>query len=129
MTPEQRAQFKQAVFRFAPLPAGWPADFAIITAYDPDGLSTTAEQNLAADAALEAELRAAGYRLHRVTGGSADEVHLEPGWGVPIGLPGAVEFGRRYRQLAVFAVRAGRLALVDCADGSTEDLGRDFRAV
>jgi hypothetical protein len=129
MTPEQRAQFKQAVFRFAPLPADWLADFAIITAYDPDGLSTTAEQNLAADAALEADLRAAGYRLHRIIGGSADGVHLEPGWGVPIGLPGAVEFGRRYRQLAVFAVRAGRLALVDCADGSTEDLGRDFRAV
>jgi hypothetical protein len=129
MTPEQRAQFSQAVFRFAPLPADWSADFAIITAYDPDGLPTTAEQNLAADAALEVELRAAGYRLHRITGGSADGIHLEPGWGVPIGLPGAVEFGRRYRQLAVFAVRAGRLALVDCEDGSAEDLGRDFRAV
>jgi hypothetical protein len=129
MTPEQRAQFSQAVFRLTPLPADWPEDFAIITAYDPDGLPTTAEQNLAADAALEADLWAAGYRLHRITGGSADGVHLEPGWGVPIGLPGAVEFGRRYRQLAVFAVRAGRLALVDCEDGSAEDLGRDFRAV
>ena len=129
MTPEQRAQFKQAVFRFAPLPADWPADFAIITAYDPDGLATATEQNLAADAALGADLRAAGYRLHRITGGSADGVHLEPGWGVPIGLPGAVEFGRRYGQVAVFAVRAGRLALVDCEDGSAEDLGRDFRAV
>ena len=129
MTPEQRAQFKQAVFRCEPLPADWPADFAIITAYDPDGLPTTAEQNHAVDAALESDLRAAGYRLHRITGGSADGVHLEPGWGVPIGLPGAVEFGRRYRQVAVFAVRAGRLALVDCEDGSAEDLGRDFRAV
>jgi len=128
MTPEQRAQFSQAVFRFTPLPADWPADFAIITAYDPDGLSTTAERNLAADVALEAELRAAGYRLHRITGGSADGVHLEPGWGVPIGLPGAVEFGRRYRQVAIFAVREGRLALVDCEDGSAVDLGRDFRA-
>jgi hypothetical protein len=129
MTPEQREQFKQAVFQFSPLPGDWPADFAIITAYDSAGLPTTAEQNLAADAALEADLRAAGYRLHRITGGSADGVHLEPGWGVPIGLPGALEFGRRYRQVAVFAVRAGRLALVDCADGSAEDLGRDFRAV
>jgi hypothetical protein len=129
MTPEQRAQFSQAVFRFTPLPADWPADFAIITGYDPDGLPTTAEKNLAADATLEAELRSAGYRLHRITGGSAEGVHLEPGWGVPIGLPGAVEFGRRYRQVAVFAVRAGRLALVDCEDGSAEDLGRDFRAV
>jgi Protein of unknown function (DUF3293) len=129
MTPAQREQFKQAVFRCDPLPADWPADFAIITAYDPDGLPATPEANLAADAALESDLRAAGYRLHRIAGGSADGVHLEPGWGVPIGLPGAVEFGRRYCQLAVFAVRAGRMALVDCEDGSAEDLGRDFRAV
>jgi hypothetical protein len=127
MTPEQREQFKQAVFRSAPLPADWPADFAVITAHDPDGMPTTPERNLAADAALEAELRGAGYRLHRITGGSADGAHLEPGWGAPIGLPGAVEFGRRYRQVAIFVVRAGRLALVDCASGSPEDLGRDFR--
>lgn len=129
MTPEQRAQFKQAVFRFAPLPADWPADFAIITAYEPDGLATTTEQNLAADQALATELRSAGYRLHRIIGGSADGAHLEPGWGVPIGLPRAVEFGRRYRQVAVFTVKGGVVSLVDCADGSTEDLGRDFRAV
>jgi len=129
MTPEQRDQFKQAVFRFEPLPADWPTDFAVITAYDPDGLPATPEANLAGDAALEADLRAAGYRLLRVTGGSADGLHQEPGWAVPIGLPGAVEFGRRYRQVAVFAVRAGRLALVDCADGSIEDLGRDFGTV
>jgi len=129
MTLEQRAQFKLAVFRFVPLPSDWPTDFAIITAYDPDGLPTTAELNHAADAYLEAELRAAGYRLHRITGGSADGVHLEPGWGVPIGLPGAVELGRRYRQVAVFYVRAGALTLVDCADGSSEGLGRPFRTV
>lgn len=129
MTPEQRARFKQAVFRCAPLPADWPADFAIITAYDPDGLPTTAELNRAADEALEAELRAAGYRLHRITGGSADGAHLEPGWGVPIGLPGAVEYGRRYRQLAVFYIQDGGLGLVDCAEGASEDLGRPFRVV
>ena len=129
MTSEQRALFHQAVFRSAPLPADWPADFAIITAYDPDGLPTTPELNRAADKALESELRAAGYRLHRITGGSADGVHLEPGWGVPIGLPGAVEYGRRYRQLAVFHIQGGGLKLVDCADGASEDLGRPFRAL
>jgi hypothetical protein len=125
----QRDLFAQAVFRGAPLPADWPADFAIITACDPDGVPTTAEHNRAADEAFEAELRAAGYRLHRITGGSADGVHLEPGWGVPIGLPGAVEYGRRYRQLAVFYVQGGAVSLVDCADGSVEGLGRLFRAV
>ena len=129
MTPVQRDHFKQAVFRFEPLPADWPADFAIITAYDPDGQATTAEQNLAADQALADELRAAGYRLHRITGGSADGAHLEPGWGVPLGLPGAVEFGRRYRQLAIFVVRAGVVSLVDCEDGSAEVLEQPFRAV
>jgi hypothetical protein len=129
MTPEQREQFKQAVFQFSPLPADWPTDFAIITAYDPDGLPASPKANLAADAALESELRSVGYRLHRITGGSVDGIHLEPGWGVPIGLPGAVEFGRRYRQLAVFCVRGGVVSLVDCADGSAEDLGLPFRAV
>jgi hypothetical protein len=129
MTPGQRALFKQAVFRCAPLPADWPADFAIITAHDPDGLPASAELNRAADEALEAELRAAGHRLHRITGGSADGAHLEPGWGVPIGLPGAVEYGRRYRQLAVFCIQGGGLKLVDCADGASEDLGRPFRAL
>lgn len=127
MDPTQRDLFKQAVFRGEPLPSDWPADFAIITACDPDGVEASPARNRAADATLEAELRAAGLRLHRITGGSADGSHLEPGWGVPIGLPGAVEFGRRHRQVAVFVVRAGRLALVDCADGAAEDLGRDFR--
>jgi hypothetical protein len=129
MTPEQRALFKQAVFRFEPLPADWPAEFAIITAYDPDGRSAPPEVNRAADESLEAELRAAGHRLHRITGGSADGVHLEPGWGVTVGLPGAVEFGRRYRQVAVFYVRAGALTLVDCEDGASEDFGRLFGLV
>ena len=129
MTPAQRAQFKQAVFRGAPPPPDWPADFAIITAHDPAGVVTSPGRNIAADVALEAELRASGCRLHRITGGSADGVHQEPGWGVPIGLPGAVEVGRRHGQLAIFVVRAGRLALVDCADGSVEDLGRDFGLV
>jgi len=108
------------------LPSDWPADFAILTAYDPEGRAASRADNVAADAMLKAELLAAGFRLHRLTGGSADGVHLEPGWGVNVGLPGAVEFGRRYRQVAVFYVRAGALTLVDCEDGSSADLGRTF---
>ena len=129
MDPSLRDLFKQAVFRGKPLPADWPADFAIITAYDPEGRTASPADNVEADAMLKAELQAAGFRLHRLAGGSADGVHLEPGWGVPIGLHGAVEFGRRYRQVAVFYVRAGALTLVDCEDGSSEDLGRPFGLV
>ena len=129
MNPSLRRLFAQAVFRGEPLPADWPADFAIITAYDPEGRAASPADNIAADAMLRAELQAAGFRLHRLTGGSADGVHLEPGWGVAVGLPGAVEFGRRYRQVAVFYIRAGALTLVDCEDGSSEDLGRPFGLV
>ena len=129
MDPQQRDLFKQAVFRGEPLPADWPADFAVVTAYDPEGGSALPADNVAADAMLKAELQTAGFRLHRIVGGSADGIHLEPGWGVPIGLPGAVEFGRRYRQVAIFYVRAGALTLVDCEDGSSEDLGRLFGLV
>lgn len=117
------------MFRGEPLPADWPTDFAIITACDPEGRAASPADNVAADARLEADFRAAGFLLHRLTGGSADGIHLEPGWGVPIGLPGAVEFGRRYRQVAIFYVRARALTLVDCEDGSSEDLGRPFGLV
>ena len=126
MDPRQRELFKLAVFRGEPLPTDWPADFAIITACDPDGLATSPEINRTADRVLEAELRSGGHRPHRVTGGSADGAHLEPGWAVPLGLSEAVALGRRYRQVAVFYVRSGQLALVDCADGAEEPLGRPF---
>ena len=129
MNPSLRRLFAQAVFRGESLPADWSTDFAIITAYDPEGREASPADNVTADAMLKAELLAAGFRLHRLTGGSADGVHQEPGWGVAVGLPGAVEFGRRYRQVAVFYVRAGALTLVDCEDGSAEDLGRPFGLV
>ena len=129
VNPSLRRLYAQAVFRGEPLPADWPGEFAIITAYDPEGRTASPADNVEADAMLKAELQAGGFRLHRISGGSADGMHLEPGWGVPIGVPGAVEFGRRYRQLAVFHVRAGALTLVDCEDGSSEDLGRPFGLV
>jgi hypothetical protein len=124
--PSHRELFAQAVFRGEALPADWPSDFAIITAYDPEGVVAPPAANRLSDALLEAELMAAGYRLHRITGGSSDGAHQEPGWAAPIGLVAAVGYGRKYRQLAVFHVKAGRLSLVDCQTGLAEDLGRPF---
>ncbi len=129
MDPVLRAQFKQTVFRFDPLPVDWPAEFAILTAHDPEGMVTDPADNQVADHTLAEELRGAGYRLHRIIGQSSDGAHQEPGWAVTVGLPGAIELGRRYGQLAIFYIRQGRLTLVACADGEGEDLGRDFRAV
>jgi hypothetical protein len=124
--PSHRELFAQAVFRGEPFPSDWTSDFAIITAYDPEGVVAPPAANLRADAQLEAELMAAGYRLHRITGGSSDGAHQEPGWAVPIGIVEAVGYGRKYRQLAVFYVNSGRLSLVDCESGVAEDLRRAF---
>ncbi|MGA0133622.1 MAG: DUF3293 domain-containing protein [Opitutales bacterium] len=126
MNPELRECFRQAVFRGKPLPADWPEAFAIITAYNQEGRSDPPADNVAADASLEAKLRAEGLRIHRVTGGSADGSHLEPGWAASLSLSDAIDIGRHYRQAAVFYVRDGRLWLVDCLDGTVEALGRGF---
>lgn len=126
MLPSHRELFAQAVFRGEPFPSDWTSDFAIITAHDPEGVVAPPAANLRADAQLEAELMAAGYRLHRITGGSSDGAHQEPGWAVPIGIAEAVGYGRKYRQLAVFYVNSGRLSLVDCETGVAEDLRRAF---
>ena len=124
--PSHRELFAQAVFRGEPFPSDWTSDFAIITAHDPEGVVAPPAANLRADAQLEAELMAAGYRLHRITGGSSDGAHQEPGWAVPIGIVEAVGYGRKYRQLAVFYVNSGRLSLVDCETGVAVDLRRAF---
>jgi hypothetical protein len=128
VSPKQAALYAGAVFRGEPLPAGWPVDFAIVTACNPWGRVVSAEENQAADEALCAGLREAGYALHRLTGGSADPSgHQEPGWAVALDPGQALAWGRRQRQDAVFLVRAGRLSLLVCADGSEVDLGRPFQ--
>jgi len=114
-----------------PLPADWPTDFVIISAYtvySPGGLPTTAAQNVAADKALEDELRSVGYRLHRIAdlGGAYYTDYCEPGWAVQLDLPRAAGVGRRYGQKKVYAVSAGRLAIVDCKDGLAEDRGKVY---
>ena len=49
-------------------PHDWPEQFAIITAYATTGEAWTDQQNEAADQALEAELRATGKWMRRITG-------------------------------------------------------------
>ena len=60
---------------------GWPDQFAIVTAYNPDGLSAEPAVNAGADAMLRAALEKMDLKHFRLTGGSRDEAHQEPGWG------------------------------------------------
>lgn len=119
--------YRQAHFRFDPPLGGLPASFGIVTACNPHGQVVSAEENEAADRALAARLDAAGWLRFRVTGGSPDFSHAEPGWGIvtPDGLAGIVKLGLEFRQVAVYWVENGRLSLHACAPGSApEDLAR-----
>ena len=50
------------------------------TAYNTTGAAWTDQQNHAADQALEAELRATGKWMRRITGYAPTNPHREPGW-------------------------------------------------
>ena len=98
-------------------PTPLPERFVIVTAHNPDAVRTDAALNAAADARLHAELVADGHVPFRVTGGSPDRAHLEPGWGIATTDPEALgaDLARRHRQLAFFWICAGDLWLVDTA--------------
>jgi len=118
--------YAATVFTHAPWPAQWPERFWIITAYPPTGESKPEEATFARlDAELVAALRAEGATaLHRVTGGSADGTHQEPGWAVALPQEAALRVGRQFRQIAVFLVEPRGLTVVDCTTERAYPLGR-----
>lgn len=120
MNPEYfRARFRCVVPREA-----LPDAFAVVTACNPDDAAWSVGRNRDADAAFARELEAAGIRRWRITGGSEDFLHREPGWGVDCGgSDKAVELGRRLGQRAVFWIEQDRLELVDVVEGTRFDLG------
>ena len=132
LCPQGRA-YREAVF-FEP----WPADagaapdagrsdhdtpWVVLTAYDTPGPRRDAQSNAAADAALAEALRGLGLHPTRVTGGSADGVHREPGFGARLDRARALELARRFEQAAFFEIQGDVLRLVWSDDGSTEVLG------
>jgi hypothetical protein len=104
--------YHQTVFQY--IPTGKPADFWVITAYNPKGRPADPGDNLAADARLHADLTNLEITPFRIIGLSPDETHAEPGWGFPADETTALEIGRRYRQEAVYHFATGRIDLVDC---------------
>ncbi|MCC7080560.1 MAG: DUF3293 domain-containing protein [Burkholderiales bacterium] len=126
------ALFSSAVTAGAQLPAGmhpgyaetqfctpdyirdWPDAFAVITAYATTGEQWPAEENANRDAELEALLRKRGGWLHRMTGYSPATRHAEPGWAAKLTLDDACALGARFRQDAVYFVRADTLFVTYC---------------
>lgn len=95
-----------------------PADFWLITAYNPDGIDSSQGLNESSDMALFAELENLGHAPIRITGSSPDGIHSEPGWAAPIDESTALELGRKYQQLALFHFHSGKIDLVDCTDST-----------
>lgn len=93
---------------------GWPAQFAIITAYATTGETWTEGQNETADAKLEAELRTSGRWMRRVTGYSPTTQHSEPGWAVEMDWQEACDVGKRFLQDAVYVINRDALAVSYC---------------
>jgi hypothetical protein len=117
LSADERPAFLQAVFHGVKPIAGWPEAFVIVTACNPRGEIVDAERNESLDRELSALLEVKGLVHFRMTGGSPDGSHREPGYLVECDWSVGLELGRRFEQVAIYGVLDGELHLVDCKDG------------
>jgi len=115
--------YRETVFVVEDPPSPLPAAFAIITAWNPMDRPTPLETNLAADETLRRLLRARRIPHFRVTGGSPDLHHREPGWACGMPRQDAIDLARRFDQRALWWIEDGTLVLVACIDGTAEAVG------
>lgn len=92
----------------------WPESFSIITAYAPTGQQGSPAQNIAADHALESELRESTKWLTRLTGFSPETNHAEPGWAVDVPWQKACDLGLKLKQDAIYHVMKDDLFVSYC---------------
>jgi hypothetical protein len=104
----------------AALPAsGLPPRFGIVTACNPNSAIAADDANKKADEELKRQLVAACLPHFRVTGGSRDDSHREPGYAIVADSPELVRpFSRRFRQEAFFWVENGTVFVIN-TEGST----------
>lgn len=110
-------EYKSTVFLMDESTALRSGSFAIVTAWNPEGITVSSEINEIADAVLHRELEKLGLTPFRVTGCSPDLSHREPGWAAVLSKLEAIALGRRHRQLGIWQVVDDELILVDCATG------------
>ena len=112
--------YDQAHFQLDSPPMDLPVGFGIVTACNPMGVTVEASVNEDLDRDLGLSLLRRGIPHFRVTGGSRDMSHAEPGYGCAVDLERIVELGRQWNQEAVFWVQGDQLFLVSC-DGSKHE--------
>lgn len=101
-----------------------PAHFAVVTACDPMGREARPAVNRRRDAALRRRLKALKIRHFRVTGGTKDGSHQEPGWGLIIkSREVACALAAQFNQDAYFWISKGRIYLGSAAGGPLHRAG------
>ena len=101
-----------------------PARFAVVTACDPMGRRSTPAANRRRDAILLRRLKALKIARFRVTGGSKDGSHREPGWGLIVKSPAAARaLAAEFEQDAYFWISKGRIYLGSAAGGPLQRAG------
>ncbi|MFI5360394.1 MAG: DUF3293 domain-containing protein [Elusimicrobiota bacterium] len=94
-------------------PTGLPSRFGIVTAHNPGNALAPARDNEDADAELKRALVSAGLPHFRVTGGSRDRSHQEPGYGIIAASPEDIRpISRRFRQESFFWVENGTVFVI-----------------
>jgi hypothetical protein len=105
-------------------PEGLPARFGVITSYNPNGRLVSDAVNLEADSKLKECLKSAKVRHFRVTGGSQDGSHQEPGFGIVIDDPNeAAMLARRFQQEAFFWIEDGEVYCVKVGEPTMHQVG------
>ncbi|MCL1126970.1 DUF3293 domain-containing protein [Shewanella surugensis] len=88
--------------------------FAIITAYNPQGVLLSSMQNRLLDRKLQNEIEALGLPYRAIMGASADKRHMEKSWAITVDRNVAIQMGVKFDQNAIYYVEADHLRLIPC---------------
>jgi len=119
--------YKQAHFLIDPAIKDLPDSFGIVTSCNPNGEEVGSAENLRLDRELGSLLSSTGSDHFRVTGGSRDMTHAEPGYGCLVDRERIVDLGHQWNQEAVFWVEGDDLFLIPCATRQEFELLGSFR--
>ena len=73
---------------------------------------------------MEHQLVSLGHGFMRISGGSLDGRHLEPGFGVwTLDAEALRELGQVWEQDAIFWIADGMVSMIACGDGSLHEVG------
>lgn len=121
------AAYFEVRFRGDSIPAFWPDQFAIITAYAPTGQTWSEDENQNADRRLVELILARRLWHARLTGYSPQDGHAEPGWAVEFSMDEARRVGRQFLQDAIYWITGDELWVTRCGEQSPLVMVGKFR--